>query len=156
MKTFQEKLNRFMEILERDQIEQLRKDKLDCEANIFRARVTSKPGNKYTRILVGTSNNYMIVNETGQIFGTKAAGVIHRGHYYGTLDTVENYYWGRYYAIKITPDNYHKRQCSACEDGHDPAFSFKIKLFGSVNSTNYIDITNEQYQAIKKIIGGGV
>ena len=60
--------------------------------------VTVKPGTKYTKVDVGKSGKYMVVNETGQIFGIKAYGVIHRGHAYGTLDTIHDWNWGRYVA----------------------------------------------------------
>jgi hypothetical protein len=40
----------------------------------------------------------MVVNATGEIFGIKAYGVIHRGHRYGTLDTLDSYDWGGYAA----------------------------------------------------------
>lgn len=43
------------------------------------------------------SGRYMVDVLTGEIFGIKAYGVIHRGHQYGTLDTINNYYWGNYY-----------------------------------------------------------
>ena len=35
---------------------------------------------------VGNSGKYMIENETEKIYGIKAYGVIHRGHFFGTLD----------------------------------------------------------------------
>lgn len=57
------------------------------------------PGNKYTKIDVGSSGKYM-VDADGNIFGIKAYGVIHRGQRYGTLDTIDNYYWGGYRAVK--------------------------------------------------------
>lgn len=57
------------------------------------------PGNKYTKIDIGTSGKYMI-DADGNIFGIKAYGVIHRGQRYGTLDTIDNYYWGGYRAVK--------------------------------------------------------
>ena len=57
-------------------------------------------GRKFTKIDVGTSGKYM-VDEIGNIYGIKAYGVIHRGHYYGTLDTVDQYYWGDYTAVRI-------------------------------------------------------
>ena len=44
-----------------------------------------KPGRKYTKVDIGNSGRYMIENATGKIFGIKGYGVIHRGHYYGTL-----------------------------------------------------------------------
>ena len=62
--------------------------------------VSIKPGRKYTKVDVGTSGAYMVVNETGEIFGIKAYGVIHRGHQYGTLDTINNFYWGGYTATR--------------------------------------------------------
>ncbi len=58
--------------------------------------VRVKPAAKYTKIMIHTANCFMIVNETGEIFGTKGYGVIHRGHPYGTLDTVDEWYWGDY------------------------------------------------------------
>ena len=62
--------------------------------------VTVKPGRKYTKIDVGYSGKYMVVNETGEIYGIKAYGVIHKGHYYGTLDTINEWNWGGYTAYK--------------------------------------------------------
>ena len=44
-----------------------------------------KPGKKYTKVDVGRSGRFMVVNDTGEIFGIKAYGVIHRGHRYGTV-----------------------------------------------------------------------
>lgn len=65
------------------------------------AKTTVKPGVKYTKVDVGQSGKYMVVNATGEIFGIKAYGVIHKGHQYGTLETIDQYYWGRYSAIKL-------------------------------------------------------
>lgn len=58
---------------------------------------------KYTRVDVGSpqmSGKYMVENETGIVYGIKGYGVIHRGHSYGTLDTVDQYFWGGYIATK--------------------------------------------------------
>jgi len=57
-------------------------------------------GRKYTKIDVGSSGKYMI-DSNGNIFGIKAYGVIHRGKKYGTLDTINNYFWGEYAPLKI-------------------------------------------------------
>lgn len=57
-----------------------------------------RPGPKYTKVDVGTSGKYMIENSTGDIWGIKGYGVVHRGHHYGTLATVNDYYWGGYVA----------------------------------------------------------
>lgn len=63
-------------------------------------KTTVKPGKKYTKIDVGTSGKYMI-DEKGDIYGIKAYGVIHHGHYYGNLETINNYDWSGYTARKI-------------------------------------------------------
>lgn len=60
----------------------------DCTVHIH-------PGRKYTKVDVGHSGAYMI-DADGNIFGIKAYGHIHRGHQYGTLDTVNEWYWGDY------------------------------------------------------------
>jgi hypothetical protein len=44
----------------------------------------------------------MIENDTGMIFGIKGYGVVHRGHYYGTLDTAGQWFWGNYGPEKLT------------------------------------------------------
>jgi len=65
------------------------------------AQTTIRPGKKYTKVDVGSSGKYMVVNETGEIYGIKGYGVIHFGHFYGTLETIDDYFWGRYNAVKI-------------------------------------------------------
>ena len=87
------------QIIETEQIETLRKSRLDCPKNINNAKVTIKEGNKYIKVDVGSSGKYMI-DTIGNIYGIKAYGVIHRGHQYGTLDTINQYYWGDYQAYK--------------------------------------------------------
>ena len=62
--------------------------------------VTVKPGKKHTKVDVGTSGKYM-VDDTGTIWGIKAYGVIHKGHCYGTLDTINDWFWGGYVAVKV-------------------------------------------------------
>ena len=86
-------------IIETEQIETLRKAKLDCQENINNSRVSIKEGNKYTKVDVGSSGKYMI-DTIGNIYGIKAYGVIHRGHWFGTLNTINDYYWGDYQAYK--------------------------------------------------------
>lgn len=60
--------------------------------------VRLKEGKKYVNVDVGESGKYMVVKDTEEIFGIKAYGVIHRGHSYGTLDTIGNYNWSGYSA----------------------------------------------------------
>jgi hypothetical protein len=95
----EEKLKLFAEVLESAQIKHLKDNHLDCQANINNAHVSIKPGNKYTKIDVGNSGKYMVENSTGNIFGIKAYGVIHRGHQYGTLNTINDWNWEEYTAI---------------------------------------------------------
>jgi hypothetical protein len=45
-----------------------------------------------------------MIDREGNIFGIKGYGQIHRGHYYGTLDTIENWYWGDYAAYPRKKD----------------------------------------------------
>lgn len=62
------------------------------------------PGPKYAKVNAGRgSGRYMVVNATGEIFGIKGYGVIHRGHPYGTLDTVDAFDWGGYRAVRREP-----------------------------------------------------
>lgn len=96
----EEKIREFASLLEKQQIERLKSLKLDCECNIFNARVKIKEGKKYIKVDVGTSGRYMI-DVDGNIFGIKAYGVVHKRHYYGTLNTIHDYYWGDYYPRKI-------------------------------------------------------
>jgi hypothetical protein len=56
-------------------------------------------GKKFARVDVGTSGKYMVDLETGDIYGCKAYGVVHRGHRYGNLETIHSYQWGGYGAI---------------------------------------------------------
>lgn len=60
----------------------------------------SHEGKKYTRVDIGDSGRYMVDNASGEIFGIKGYGVIHRGYRFGTLDTIQDFYWGGYRAMK--------------------------------------------------------
>lgn len=96
----QDKLDRFTELLEREQIAELVKLKLDCEGNLLNTKVSTKDTRKYIKIDVGGSGKYMLDKADGIIYGIKAYGVIHRGHAYGTLDTIDEWQWSRYTAFK--------------------------------------------------------
>jgi len=95
-----EKIKTFADLLENQQIECLKKKGLGCQCNIDNAKVKVKEGKKYIKIDVGSSGKYMIDAE-GNIFGIKAYGVIHKGHIFGNLDTINNWYWGDYKAYKL-------------------------------------------------------
>jgi len=74
-------------------------------ANIVKNATTIKvkPGKKYIKIDVGHSGKLMVVIETGEIFGIKGYGIINRHplHTYGTLETVNEWYWGEYKPFRI-------------------------------------------------------
>lgn len=58
-----------------------------------------KIGRKYANIDFGGSGKYMVELSTGNVYGIKAYGVIHRGHQYGTLDTIDAWDWSGYTAV---------------------------------------------------------
>ena len=58
-----------------------------------------KMGRKYANVDVGDSGRYMVELSTSNIYDIKAYGVIHRGHQYGTLDTIAEWDWGGYTAV---------------------------------------------------------
>lgn len=84
--------------------ELLKIHELDCESNLLNAKAIYKIKKKYAYIDVGQSGKYLI-NNNNEIFGIKAYGVINKIHFYGTLDTIDDYYWGDYTARKITQDD---------------------------------------------------
>ena len=99
------KLQIFVKLVEAETLATLNKrfpESLDKHPDMWvkDSKVTTRPGKKYTKVDVGPSGKYMVVNDTGEIFGIKGYGVIHRGHQYGTLDTVDEWHWGECRAIK--------------------------------------------------------
>ena len=94
-----EKLEAFRAMLEEQQFAGLAKRGFNPEYHKPTCRV--KFGGKYAKVDVGDSGKYMVVLDTGEIYGIKGYGVIHRGHYYGTLDTINEYDWSGYVAHKL-------------------------------------------------------
>ncbi len=88
----------FAKVVEEQQIARLNSDSIVHADNVHNCRTEVLSGRKYTKVNLGGAGKYMIDRE-GNIFGIKAYGVIHRGHQYGTLDTVHNYFWGGYAPI---------------------------------------------------------
>jgi len=78
------------------QRERLKNEGLGCQANLDNALAHYHVGKKYTR-----SGKYMIDNITGVIYGIKGYGVINKRRQYGTIDTIDLYYWGDYTAVEI-------------------------------------------------------
>lgn len=93
-------IDRLAQLIEKQQLERMKKDGLTYPGHEQNAKVTVKPGAKYTKVDIGSSGAYM-VDADGNIFGIKAYGVIHRGHQFGTLETINEWYWGDYRAYKL-------------------------------------------------------
>jgi hypothetical protein len=96
MKTFQEKIQEFAALVETEQREVIAKryPGINLDDLHYRAKVT--PGNVYVKVDFGGSGKYMVEIATGVIFGIKAYGKVHKGHRYGTLDTINQWHWGEY------------------------------------------------------------
>lgn len=106
--TFDEKLEALASLVSKERTARLKADAKDTPVEhytleeigkLHRTETTIKHGKIYVKIDIGGSGMLMIDKE-GNIFGIKAYGVIHRGHHYGTLDTIDQYYWGCYSPIK--------------------------------------------------------
>lgn len=96
---FDYKLTQFAVLVGREQLEVLAKHNYTYPGWQDNAKTTIKAGKKWAKIDVGTSGKFMVDLETGEIFGIKAYGVVHKGHPYGTLDTINDWFWGEYYPI---------------------------------------------------------
>lgn len=86
-------------------VEQQQRDRLARECPVMLAAERSHAkltcGIKYARVDFGGSGKFMVDMATGEIFGIKAYGQVHKGHRYGTLDTVAAWNWAPYYPIKV-------------------------------------------------------
>lgn len=93
-----EKLETFRKLVEADQRRGYLKT-YPNSVNIDQAcSCRLKMGKRYCNVDVGSSGKYMVTLEAGEIYGIKAYGVLHRGHYYGTLDTIDQWDWSGYVA----------------------------------------------------------
>lgn len=90
----------FAKLLHEERLRGLIASHVDCEGNRLNCVTRIKVGRKYANVDVGHSGAYMVELATGAIYGIKGYGVIHRGHYYGTLDTINEWDWSEYRAFK--------------------------------------------------------
>lgn len=95
-----DKLQALCDKITKESQERLIKENLGCQSNLDHAICHYKIAPKYTKIDDKTSGKYMVENTTGNIYGIKAYGVINKNNFYGTLDTINDYFWGYYKAIK--------------------------------------------------------
>jgi len=96
----EQKLKILCDLITKQTQERLIKVNLGCQCNLDNAIAHYHIKNKYSYIDIGSSGRYMIDNLTGEIFGIKAYGVINKSHFYGTLDTIDQYFWGDFRAYK--------------------------------------------------------
>lgn len=106
MSDMQAKIQYLAEQLKEQQQARLRVLYSDWQAD--REDVKIRPGAKYTKVDVGFDSaepgglgqwqgKLMVEHETGNVYGIKAYGKVHKGHLYGTLETVDDWDWGDYY-----------------------------------------------------------
>jgi hypothetical protein len=95
-----EKLDSFTNLLVFQQLQQLATDHMVCEANVNNKQVHCHLGKKYTRVDIGASGRFMVDNSNGAIYGIKGYGQVNKAKPYGTLDTINEYFWGNYYPQK--------------------------------------------------------
>lgn len=91
------KILAFAKLVETETIQRLHENGLACLSNLNNAKTRVKDGSKYSKVDIGTSGRYMVEMSTGNIFGIKGYGQVHKGHFYGTVDTTNEYFWGNYY-----------------------------------------------------------
>jgi len=87
-------------LLQAETQHRLREQNLDCEANLHNAQTWVKFGNTYDKIDIGNSGRLMVEARTETIYGIKGYGKVHKGHVYGTLDTIDDWFWGEYYPVR--------------------------------------------------------
>ncbi len=95
-KDFDEKIQRLADLFSRETKERMTRDGL---LNIVdtHGKVKVIYGQTYVKLDIDGSGRLMVDKTTEEIFGIKAYGQVHKGHRYGTLDTLDLYFWGDYY-----------------------------------------------------------
>ena len=99
---FNNKLKALADIIREQALERVRAEypNMDNAAALKDAQTNIIHGKKYVKIDTGRSGKYM-VDQDGNIFGVKAYGVINKKRWYGTLDTIDDFDWSGYIAVRI-------------------------------------------------------
>lgn len=92
----QEKLDAFVALAQSDYAARMKKEYPESTLSVEKV-YACKPGKKFVRVNIGSSGRYMVDLSDGTIYGIKGYGVVHYGHVYGTLDTINDWFWGEYY-----------------------------------------------------------
>lgn len=95
------KITAFAQLVEKQQIENLIEMGYKPDSDFRNSKTSVVSGRKFTKVNIGSSGRYMVEMETGNIFGVKGYGQVHRGHFYGTVDTTNEYFWGDYYPERL-------------------------------------------------------
>ena len=82
----EEKIRRFALLVQEQEKQSIIRLCGSLRGNETSYKVHIRPGKKYVKVDVGSSGRYIIDGEN--VFGCKAYGVIHRGHFFGTLDDI--------------------------------------------------------------------
>ena len=53
---------------------------------------------------------------------------------------------------ELNEDSYHVNQLNNAEKNHDWAYKMRVKFFGEKNSSNFLNISKNTFEAIKKIL----
>lgn len=96
-----EQLRCFCGMLQEAQTEGLRREGLDPSAHDH--HITLRIGQLYARVDVGSSDRYMVELSTGEIFGIRSDCAPNRRRTYGTLDTLHEWDWSGYRAVRRVP-----------------------------------------------------
>jgi hypothetical protein len=95
--TFEEKLNKFIkkindEILLMDKIKGFK---------LTRTSVTTSFGKVYVKILYDSSVRFFVEIESERIYGSKSFTQPNKNHYHGTLDEIDDRFWGDYAPMSL-------------------------------------------------------
>lgn len=96
MDNLKEKLAAFAQLVQAESISRSSKDGLTHTANAEYHKIGIYPGSKFTRISIGGGMRYCVRNEDGAIFAAKGTKGPNFNQFFGTLDTINQFYWGGY------------------------------------------------------------
>lgn len=117
-------------------------------------KITVKPGRVYTKIDRSNSGMLMVENATGNIYGIKGYGQVHKGHQYGTLDEIGLYYWGEYYPREATTDEQLARNATTLPVDTAPAPRNDPALAVGDGATIHIGSDAEAYTVVSVSASG--
>jgi hypothetical protein len=109
MPTFDEKLAAFAQLLECERLRGLKLQGTDCECNRLHCKTKVLPGKTWAKVDDATSGCYMVALvdnpakdiKKGDIVGIKAYGVPNLIRRYGNLDTIHEWDWSDYRAVRV-------------------------------------------------------